>query len=148
MIPQQWTPPCNKQCTNKFSALTQIPWRVFCKKACDADGDTWEECLEECEEMCYKGPVLKDQQWSAYIDRAPGSATQSEDCHRACVAGCGFKVSTLSLIGPFLLLLAQNFSTNMRLFDIPSEKVNKIQSNRSSKPLVEEEPTDKNKTTA
>ncbi|XP_019242578.1 PREDICTED: uncharacterized protein LOC109222713 [Nicotiana attenuata] len=124
MIPQQWTPPCNKQCTNKFSALTQIPWRVFCKKACDADGDTWEECLEECEEMCYKGPVLKDQQWSAYIDRAPGSATQSEDCHRACVAGCGFK------------------------FDIPSEKVNKIQSSRSSKPLVEEEPTDKHKTTA
>ncbi|XP_059295101.1 uncharacterized protein LOC132048208 [Lycium ferocissimum] len=120
---QQWTPPCNKQCTNKFSALTQIPWRVFCKKACDADGDTWEECLEQCDEMCYKSAVLKDQQWSAYIDRAPGSASYSEDCHRACAAGCGFK------------------------FDIPSEEVDKIQSSRSSKLPAEEEPADKNKST-
>ncbi|KAM3362357.1 hypothetical protein BC332_04796 [Capsicum chinense] len=116
-------PPCNKQCTNKFSSLTQIPWRVFCKKACDADGDTWEECLEQCDEMCYKGPVLKDQQWSVYIDRAPGSASCSEDCHRACVAGCGFK------------------------FDISSAEVDKIQSSRSSKPPAEEEPADKNKST-
>ncbi|XP_049357733.1 uncharacterized protein LOC125822382 [Solanum verrucosum] len=123
MIPQQWAPPCNKQCTNKFSALTQIPWRVFCKKACDADGDTWEECFEQCDEMCNKGPVMKDQQWSACIDRAPGSASHSEDCHRACVAGCGFK------------------------FDIPPEEVNKIQSNRSSKTLAEEDPADKNKST-
>ncbi|KAM3251630.1 hypothetical protein P3L10_005700 [Capsicum annuum] len=116
-------PPCNKQCTNKFSSLIQIPWRVFCKKACDADGDTWEECLEQCDEMCYKGPVLKDQQWSVYIDRAPGSASYSEDCHRACVAGCGFK------------------------FDISSAEVDKIQSSRSSKPPAEEEPADKNKST-
>ncbi|KAJ6396891.1 hypothetical protein OIU77_021846, partial [Salix suchowensis] len=25
MIPEQWTQPCGNQCTQKFSALTQIP---------------------------------------------------------------------------------------------------------------------------
>lgn len=34
--------------------------------------------LGECDEMCYKDPVLKDRQWSAYIDRSPGSASYSE----------------------------------------------------------------------
>nr|XP_011460678.1 PREDICTED: uncharacterized protein LOC101297706 isoform X2 [Fragaria vesca subsp. vesca] len=72
MIRHQWGPPCNNECTHKYSALMQIPWRVFCKKGCDADGETWEECLEECNEICYKDPVLKDQQWSACIDRSPG----------------------------------------------------------------------------
>ncbi|KAF5473099.1 hypothetical protein F2P56_009740 [Juglans regia] len=78
MIPQQWAPPCGKECTNKYAMLTQIPWRVFCKKGCDADAETWEECLEECNELCYKDPVLKDRQWSAYIDRSPGAASHSE----------------------------------------------------------------------
>ncbi|KAG7958967.1 hypothetical protein I3843_10G047800 [Carya illinoinensis] len=78
MIPQQWSPPCGKECTNKYAMLTQIPWRVFCKKGCDADAETWEECLEECNELCYKDPVLKDRQWSAYIDRSPGAAGHSE----------------------------------------------------------------------
>ncbi|GKC72407.1 hypothetical protein Tco_1118290 [Tanacetum coccineum] len=49
--------------------------RVFCKKGCNADGDTLEECLSLCDEICYKDPVLKDQQWSAYTDRSPGSAS-------------------------------------------------------------------------
>ncbi|XP_060202893.1 uncharacterized protein LOC132631317 isoform X2 [Lycium barbarum] len=93
MIPNQWAPPCNNQCTHKYSALMQIPWRVFCKKGCDADGETWDECLSECEEICYKNPVLKDQQWSAYIDRSPGAASCSEECFHACVAGCGYKAS-------------------------------------------------------
>jgi hypothetical protein len=34
--------------------------------------------LEDCNQLCYKDPVLKDQQWSAYIDRSPGSASYSE----------------------------------------------------------------------
>ena len=34
--------------------------------------------LSECNEICYKDPVLKDQQWSAYIDRSPGAANYSE----------------------------------------------------------------------
>lgn len=110
MIPQDWAPPCGNECTKKFAALTQIPWRVFCKKGCAADGDTWEECLGECNEICYKDPVLKDQQWSAYIDRSPGAASYSQECFHACVAGCGYK------------------------FDIPSEKVNQVHPNRPTKP--------------
>nr|XP_034912475.1 uncharacterized protein LOC118047320 isoform X2 [Populus alba] len=78
MLPEQWTQPCGNQCTQKFSALTQIPWRVFCKKGCGTDGETWEDCLDECNEICYKDPVLKDRQWTAYIDRSPGSASYSE----------------------------------------------------------------------
>ncbi|THG06818.1 hypothetical protein TEA_001967 [Camellia sinensis var. sinensis] len=35
-------------------------------------------CLGECDEICYKDPVLKDRQWSAYIDRSPGAASYSE----------------------------------------------------------------------
>lgn len=34
--------------------------------------------LSSCDEICYKDPVLKDQQWSAYIDRSPGSASYSQ----------------------------------------------------------------------
>ncbi|KAJ7947176.1 Cyclin-dependent kinase inhibitor SMR3-like protein [Quillaja saponaria] len=26
MIPQQWASPCGNQCTNKYAALTQIPY--------------------------------------------------------------------------------------------------------------------------
>ncbi|XP_031484198.1 uncharacterized protein LOC116253504 isoform X2 [Nymphaea colorata] len=77
MFPQQWSSPCGNQCTHKYAALMQIPWRVFCKKGCDADGDTWEDCLGECNEICYKDPVLKDHQWSAYIDRSPGAENYS-----------------------------------------------------------------------
>ncbi|XP_052183816.1 tetraspanin-19-like isoform X2 [Diospyros lotus] len=73
MLPQQWSPPCGNHCTKKYASLLQIP------------------CLEECNEICYKDPVLKDQQWSAYIDRSPGAASYSEECFRACVAGCGYK---------------------------------------------------------
>ncbi|KAK9706694.1 hypothetical protein RND81_07G145500 [Saponaria officinalis] len=91
IIPQQWAQPCGNQCTQKYAALTQIPWRVFCKKGCGADGDTWDECVSACDQICYKDPVLKDQQWSAYIDRSPGATTYSEECFHACVAGCGFK---------------------------------------------------------
>ncbi|XP_026392299.1 uncharacterized protein LOC113287693 isoform X2 [Papaver somniferum] len=116
MFPQQWTPPCGSQCTKKYAALTQIPWRVFCKKGCDADGDTWEECVEECNEICYKDPVFKDQQWSAFIDRSPGSEDYSKVCFQACVSGCGYKLG------------------------IPSETVDVIQPKRPPKPCVEKKP--------
>ncbi|KAK1284316.1 hypothetical protein QJS10_CPB21g00534 [Acorus calamus] len=109
-LPQQWTSPCGNQCTSKYSALMQIPWRVFCKKGCDCDGETWEECVEECNEICYKDPVLKDREWSAYIDRSPGADTYSLQCFHACVSGCGFK------------------------FDILSEKVDQVQPKRPPKP--------------
>ncbi|KAM6550301.1 hypothetical protein CsatB_000109 [Cannabis sativa] len=116
MIPPQWSSPCGNQCTQKYAALTQIPWRVFCKKGCDADGDCFQECLDECTEICYKDPVLKDQQWSAYIDRSPGSDSYSELCFSACVSGCGYK------------------------FEVPSEEVVKARPNRPPKPLPAPKP--------
>ncbi|XP_021902264.1 uncharacterized protein LOC110817856 [Carica papaya] len=66
MITMDWVPPCGKQCTKKFAALIQIPWRVFCKKGCSTDGDTWEECKHF-------------------------SFACLQECFHACVAGCGFK---------------------------------------------------------
>ncbi|KAH7692236.1 hypothetical protein IHE45_01G052000 [Dioscorea alata] len=78
-LPSDWSPPCGKCCTKKYSSLLQIPWRVFCKKGCGNDAETWEECVEQCEGICYKDPVLKDQQWSAYIDRSPGDENYSRD---------------------------------------------------------------------
>ncbi|KAG2687568.1 hypothetical protein I3760_09G057800 [Carya illinoinensis] len=60
MIPQQWASPCRNTCTNKCAKLMQIP------------------CLEECDELCYKDPVLKGRKWSAYFNRSPGAAVNSE----------------------------------------------------------------------
>ncbi|KAK9146546.1 hypothetical protein Sjap_006449 [Stephania japonica] len=37
----------------------------------------WNESLGECNEICYKDPVLKDRQWTAYIDRSPGADSYS-----------------------------------------------------------------------
>ncbi|KAJ6728599.1 hypothetical protein OIU74_006622 [Salix koriyanagi] len=124
MLPEQWAQPCGNRCTQKYSALTQIPWRVFCKKGCDADGETWEDCLEECDEICYKDPVLKDQQWSAYIDRSPGAASYSAklrsllllECFKACKAGCGYK------------------------YEIPPGEVDKARPNRPCAPHPSEKP--------
>ncbi|KAK8504034.1 hypothetical protein V6N13_092740 [Hibiscus sabdariffa] len=42
------------------------------------DLETVSEGLSECDEICYKDPVLKDQKWSAYIDRSPGAANYSQ----------------------------------------------------------------------
>ncbi|GAU38488.1 hypothetical protein TSUD_64680 [Trifolium subterraneum] len=145
MIPQQWASPCGKQCTDKYAAITKLPWRVFCKKGCNSDGDTWEEFfglllkqhrlmalplmavlepvwkeflrLEDCNQLCYKDPVLKDQQWSAYIDRSPGSASYSEECFHACVSGCGYK------------------------FEVKPDEADKVSPNRPPKP----EPVQKQK---
>ncbi|KAL9254460.1 hypothetical protein AKJ16_DCAP12712 [Drosera capensis] len=85
-------------------------WRVFCKKGCRADGDTWEECVDSCDHICYKDPVFKDQKWSAYIDRSPGVPSYSEECFHACVSGCGFK------------------------FDVPEKTVEECQPNRPKPP--------------
>ncbi|KAK8945738.1 hypothetical protein KSP40_PGU000396 [Platanthera guangdongensis] len=59
MFPKDWTPPCQSCCTKKYAYIAQIP------------------CVEACNEICYKDPVLKDHQWSAYIDRSPGIDTYS-----------------------------------------------------------------------
>ncbi|GJR78986.1 zinc knuckle CX2CX4HX4C containing protein [Tanacetum coccineum] len=94
--------------------------RVFCKKGCNADGDTWEECLSLCDEICYKDPVLKDQQWSAYTDRSPGSASYSS----------AFTLVSLAVAykGKFYIFLFINFN-----YEIPSEKVTEVHPNRPCK---------------
>uniref|UniRef100_A0A2P2IKJ8 Defensin-like protein n=1 Tax=Rhizophora mucronata TaxID=61149 RepID=A0A2P2IKJ8_RHIMU len=117
MLPQQWAPSCGSQCTCKYAALTQIPWRVFCKKGCDTDSETWEECLAECDHICYKDPVFKDKQWSSYIDRSPGASGYSEACFLACVAGCGYR------------------------FEIDPDTVDQVRPNRPCKPPPLEKPT-------
>ncbi|KAG5413610.1 hypothetical protein IGI04_001177 [Brassica rapa subsp. trilocularis] len=127
MIPQQWTPPCGSQCTHKYAALTQIPWRVFCKKGCDADSDSWEDY---CSEICYKDPVLKDRQWSAYIDRSPGAASYSEECFHACVAGCGYK--------HIIFFLARVCYTMQ--FEVGSEEVDKVKPKRPPPPPPKPQP--------
>ncbi|KAJ0263516.1 Defensin-like protein [Hirschfeldia incana] len=72
--------------------------------------------VSDCSEICYKDPVLKDRQWSAYIDRSPGSASYSEECFHACVAGCGYK------------------------FEVESEEVNKVKPNRPPPPPPKPQP--------
>ncbi|XP_047159805.1 uncharacterized protein LOC124830194 isoform X1 [Vigna umbellata] len=105
MMPEQWVSPCGNQCTNKYSALTQIPWRVFCKKGCSSEEETWEECLEYCNLMCYKDPVLKDQQWSAYIDRSPGAASYSAIWEANIFQNI---LCSLCIICPHLLTVTEN----------------------------------------
>ncbi|EYU43397.1 hypothetical protein ABFS82_08G142600 [Erythranthe guttata] len=112
-LPEKWNPPCNRECTRKYAAIRETPWRIYCKKGCDGDGDTWVECVGECDELCFKDPVFEGQQWSAVFDRSPGSAIYSEKCFRACLAGCAHK------------------------FDIPEEKINQVQSRAQMSPPVE-----------
>ncbi|KAG7621318.1 hypothetical protein ISN44_As04g022280 [Arabidopsis suecica] len=90
--------------------------RVFCKKGCDADSDSWEDCVGDCSEICYKDPVLKDRPWTAVIDRSPGDAKYSEECFHACVAGCGYK------------------------FDVEAEIVNKVKPKRPPPPPPKPQP--------
>uniref|UniRef100_A0A1D1Z2H2 Putative defensin-like protein 165 n=1 Tax=Anthurium amnicola TaxID=1678845 RepID=A0A1D1Z2H2_9ARAE len=113
MLPEQWSSPCRNLCTKKYAALVQIPWRVFCKKGCDTDGETWEECVIDCNEICYKDPVLKEYQWTAYIDRSPGPENYSRECFHACVSGCSYK------------------------FHMPTEKAEQVQPKRRLKPAME-----------
>ncbi|CAL9183710.1 unnamed protein product [Musa hybrid cultivar] len=69
---------------------------------------------EECNEICFKDPVLKDHEWSYYIDRSPGHDNYSLECFRACISGCGFR------------------------FDIPKERVEEVRPKRPPKPTAVE----------
>ncbi|XP_025823118.1 uncharacterized protein LOC112899000 isoform X1 [Panicum hallii] len=130
MFSGDWTPPCGSCCTKKYASLVQIPWRVFCKKGCNTDGDTWEECIGKCTEICYKDPVLEDRQWSAYIDRSPGQDSYSLECFNACVSGCGYRVGYIHT-SPYPLC---SLLLGLISFEIPTEKVEEIKPNRPSKP--------------
>ena len=37
----------------------------------EANGDSWKECLGDCNEVCWKVSIVKDHAWDAYIDRSP-----------------------------------------------------------------------------
>ncbi|MQL88621.1 hypothetical protein Taro_021186, partial [Colocasia esculenta] len=137
--------------------------RVFCKKGCDADGETWDECVGECNEICYKDPVFKDYQWSAYIDRSPGAEnysmisqvlTSMQECFHACVSGCSYKNEmSLPWMMRFLwpIIFTSSFHalemcdtvfsyslpvTNMQ-FGAHTEEADQVQPNRPPKPAVE-----------
>ncbi|RLM75256.1 uncharacterized protein C2845_PM15G26250 [Panicum miliaceum] len=71
MFSGDWTPPCGSCCTKKYASLVHIPWRVFCKKGCNADGDTWEECR--------------------YLTPDYAHVTLTMECFNACVSGCGYR---------------------------------------------------------
>eukprot|EP00249_Psilotum_nudum_P004402 c17927_g1_i1 orf=310-726(+) len=86
---------CNASCTDLYNVL-HIAWRVYCKKACSSDGDSLEECLDECKGLCYKDPVYKQYEWSAPFDRSPGSPAYSLKCEAACKNGCTFKFSEIA----------------------------------------------------
>ncbi|RDY13556.1 hypothetical protein CR513_01491, partial [Mucuna pruriens] len=112
MIPQQWVSPCGNRCTNKYAALTKIP--------CNGEYSAKRVATQmerhgknDCDHICYKDPVLKDQQWSAYIDRSPGAASYSEECFHACVSGCAYK------------------------FGVKPEEADKVSPNRKTKPEIE-----------
>ncbi|KAH7292406.1 hypothetical protein KP509_29G066500 [Ceratopteris richardii] len=81
---------CNESCNNRYGVL-DIPWRVYCKKACSSDGETWDECRADCNDMCHKTPVIKEYEWSAHLARSPGSPTKARKCEKACIRGCAFK---------------------------------------------------------
>uniref|UniRef100_A0A1D1YWS8 Uncharacterized protein n=1 Tax=Anthurium amnicola TaxID=1678845 RepID=A0A1D1YWS8_9ARAE len=95
MLPEQWSSPCRNLCTKKYAALVQIP------------------CVIDCNEICYKDPVLKEYQWTAYIDRSPGPENYSRECFHACVSGCSYK------------------------FHMPTEKAEQVQPKRRLKPAME-----------
>ncbi|GAV64522.1 hypothetical protein CFOL_v3_08040, partial [Cephalotus follicularis] len=102
--------------------------------------------LAECNEICYKDPVLKDHQWSAYIDRSPGAADYSEECFCASKAGCGYKVSCVFVSKIFLLYLIFLYFTDAMIFvlvlqfDIHPEKVEEVRPNRQPKPPPVQKP--------
>ncbi|KAL0727348.1 hypothetical protein Bca4012_023441 [Brassica carinata] len=98
-------------------------------------------CVSDCSEICYKDPVLKDRQWSAYIDRSPGAASYSEECFHACVAGCGYKVwyPCLNLHFDALSLLLNGVCVIMQ-FEVESEEVDKVKPKRPPPPPPKPQP--------
>ncbi len=67
--------------------------RLYCKKGCDGDGDTIQECKKDfCSDLCIKDVLGDDEdkkgKWTTLFSRAP---MNSDLCLEACIAGCGQK---------------------------------------------------------
>eukprot|EP01017_Pseudomicrothorax_dubius_P034551 TRINITY_DN4754_c0_g1_i1.p1 TRINITY_DN4754_c0_g1~~TRINITY_DN4754_c0_g1_i1.p1 ORF type:complete len:110 (+),score=27.80 TRINITY_DN4754_c0_g1_i1:54-383(+) len=82
---------CYRICNEKYSAAD--PRRIYCKKGCDSDEETLEDCkLKSCAELCIKDNLGDDSvklgAWSKLFSRAP---TDSHQCLNACYYGCNNK---------------------------------------------------------
>ena len=85
--------PCYTVC-NQIYKVTQPSFRLYCKKGCDGDGDTINECKRDfCGGLCIKDTLGEDDNkkgaWTTLLARAPMA---SDDCLEACISGCGSKV--------------------------------------------------------
>ena len=80
---------CYQACNAEYSI--NDPNRLFCKKACDSDGDFTECKNEYCTSLCIKEEIGDEDQkhgsWSKMFARAPGTHT-TETCLAACFLGC------------------------------------------------------------
>jgi hypothetical protein len=80
---------CYKSCNETFG-MTDAR-RLYCKKACDSDGDLAECKNDFCSTLCVKSAPNEDLgSWSKWFARAPGTDT-SVDCLEACFHGCKMK---------------------------------------------------------
>jgi len=84
--------PCYKFCNNTWS-LSEPSMRLYCKKGCDGDGDTIQECKTDfCSSLCIKDALgeedHKQAAWTSIFARAP---MNSDKCLEACIGGCSMK---------------------------------------------------------
>jgi hypothetical protein len=68
--------------------------RLYCKKGCDGDGDTIQECKKDfCGSLCIKDVLGDDDnkqaKWTTMFARAP---MNSDICLESCMAGCSNRV--------------------------------------------------------
>ena len=57
----------------------------------EANGDSWKECLGDCNEVRWKVSVVKDHAWDAYIDHSPRQDDNSVESYNACITGCVYQ---------------------------------------------------------
>ena len=81
---------CYSSCNSKYGAFDST--RLYCKKGCDSEDETLNECKKEtCGKVCIKSELGEDEKlgsWSSFFARAP---KDSDECFSACYHGCNFK---------------------------------------------------------
>lgn len=85
--------PCYSFCNENWG-MTEASMRLYCKKGCDGDGDTKQECKRDfCSSLCIKDVLgdddNKQSKWTTMFARAP---MESDSCLEACIAGCHNKI--------------------------------------------------------
>eukprot|EP00918_Siedleckia_nematoides_P085184 GHVU01187288.1.p1 GENE.GHVU01187288.1~~GHVU01187288.1.p1 ORF type:complete len:126 (-),score=11.18 GHVU01187288.1:1596-1973(-) len=98
LIPNERT--CYGRCTHatqysfRSDASLIVVARSFCKKGCDFDATSLQDCEEQCHSLCYKGNITEDENhWGniPLLDRSPADVQSSKNCMDACMAGCEFR---------------------------------------------------------